>query len=71
MERTESWWKRRRVTLTRQGTPSPLHSGAPVLPDQGPDRPAGHGKADENLGVATHQRNRLGWRRGTDLLDVM
>jgi hypothetical protein len=46
-------------------------SGAPVLPDQGPDRPAGHGKADENLGVATHQRNRLGWRRGTDLLDVM
>jgi hypothetical protein len=24
-------------------------SGAPVLPDQGPDRPARHGKADQSL----------------------
>jgi hypothetical protein len=30
---------------------------APALREQGPDRPAGHGKADQSLGVATDQRN--------------
>jgi hypothetical protein len=35
------------------------------------ERPAGHGKVDQSLGVAAHQDNSQGWRRRTDLWGVM
>jgi hypothetical protein len=41
------------VSIVFQSRPVTDAIGAPVLRDQGPDRPSGHAKADHGLGHAT------------------